>query len=144
MSNNYLAQEVEVAGSKYVVQAVGADAQRKILQKLGRYGIAHLIAGLAKAEAAKDPNEVKKAYVQTIVAIITNMPEEDQDYCIDKALEKTAIKGDSDPVSVDMFVGKIAEFYLLGAKAIGVQLGDFSFFQSLIKDLMAGAAEENE
>jgi len=134
-----LINEVEVGGKTYVVQAIDAQTQYKILQKLARYGIAHLVAGMVKSNA--DDAGVKRAYLQTIVAVIQQMPEADQDFCISEALKKTAEKGKGEAISISNFCGRISEYVLLGARAIGVQLGDFSCFLNLIPGSTATAQE---
>lgn len=143
MSDN-LAKEVEVEGNTYVVLPVSAQTQYKIFQKLSRYGIAPLFAGFAKAAADSDNKEsIKMAFVQAIVGVITSMPEDEQDFCISEALSKTTLKGNEEPITISEFTGRIAEYILLGGRAIGVQLGDFSCFLGLIKESMAEAQEEN-
>ena len=133
-----LIKEVEVGGVTYVVQPIDAQTQYKILQKLSRYGVAHLVSGMIKAETEKNKaGAMKLAYTQALLAIIQNMPEAEQDFCITNALKKTAVAGETEAVGISMFTGRIAEYVLLGAKAIGVQLGDFSCFQSLINESMA-------
>lgn len=137
-----LIKEVEVGGETYVVQAVDAQTQYKILQKLARYGIGHLIAGIAKAEA--DQVDIKRAYLHAITAVIQAMPEADQDFCIGEALKKTAIKGHTEAVKISNFCGRIGEYVLLGTKAIGVQLGDFTCFLNLIPGSTAKVQEGSE
>lgn len=140
-----LAKEITVEGQTYVVLPVDAQTQYKILQKTARYGVASLLNGFVKAEAANDKSEaVKLAFAQSIVAIISNMPDDAQDYCIENALAKTSLKGEQDPITIDHFSGRIGEYVLVGARAIGVQLGDFSCFRSLIKESMAEPPEEND
>ncbi len=139
MQENLIKKE-EVGGVNYVVQAVDAQTQYKIVQKLARYGIGHLIAGIAKA--GQDKTAVKKAYLTAIVAIVQSMPENDQDFCLQSALKKTAVEGNTTPVSISNFTGRIAEYILLGCKAIGVQLGDFTCFLNLIPSSTAEAQEE--
>lgn len=139
---DHLVKEVEVAGAHYVVQAVDAQTQYKILQKLSRYGVATLVAELAKIEA--DGGDTKMAFVKAVLALIQLMPEADQDFCIESALKKTSIKDQATPVEISNFSGKISEYVLLGAKAIGVQLGDFSCFLSLIPASTAMAQEGSE
>lgn len=135
-------KEVEVAGTTYVVLPVDAQTQYKILQKLARFGVAPLIAGFVKTE--EEGGDVQAAFVAAVIAIIERMPEEDQDFCLMKSLEKTTVSGEKTPVDISMFTGRIPEFMILGARAIGVQLGDFSCFRSLIPQSTAGATEEKE
>lgn len=140
---NYLSQEVEVGGTKYVVQAVDAYTQWHILQKLAKYGIAALVEQLVIAE--KEGGDIKTAMIKVITAVITAMPEEDQEFCITSALAKTAVKDQPEMrAEVSLFTGKISEYVMLGIRAIKVQLGDFSCFQSLIPGSTAGAAEDKE
>lgn len=139
---NELSKAVEVAGTEYVVMAVDAQAQYKILQKLSRYGAGTLVAEMVKIEA--EGGDIKTAFVKAILAIIQLMPDDDQDYCIAEALRKTTIKNSSVTVELSNFSGRISEYALLGAKAIGVQLGDFTCFLSLIPKSTAKAQEESE
>ena len=137
-----LSKEVEIGGTEYVVLSVDAQTQYKILQKLARHGVAPLVSGMAQAEQRGE--DMKTAFMGAILAIIHGMPEADQDYCINESLKKTAVKGESDPVTISKFTGRIGEWVMLGVRAIGVQLGDFSCFQSLIPSSTAGAPEETE
>lgn len=149
---NHLQQEITIGEATYVVAAVDAQTQYKILQKLSRYGAAHLVAGMVRAESQKDHEQgVKSAFMQAILAVVQNMPESDQDFCITEALKNTVVKdsaGDEQGkplrVGISMFSGRIAEYVLLGARAIGVQLGDFSCFLNLIPSSTAKAQEDSE
>ena len=136
---DHLKKEVEVAGKKYVVLAVDAQTQYKIWQKLAKYGAASFVGGMVKAEA--DGTDIRAAYVSTILAVIQAMPEGDQDFCINSSLQKTSELHVGEPVDISLFAGRIAEWIQLGVRAIGVQLGDFSSFLSLIPKSAAEAQE---
>jgi len=79
-----------------------------------------------------------------ILTIIQNMPEADQDYVLREAMGKTVLEGESDPVAIEQFSGKISEWVALGAQAIGHQLGDFSYFLRQIDESTAETKEKEK
>src|SRR5690625_7798264 len=91
---DHLVQEVEVGGKTYIVQAVDAQTQYKILQKLARFGVGPLIAGMVKA--GDDTAAVKRAYLHALVTVVQGMPEADQDFCLTEAVKKTAHQGQTE------------------------------------------------
>lgn len=131
---------VNVAGASYIVQMVDAQTQYKIFQKLARYGAATMVSSMVRAE--QSGGDIREAIIATALTIITNMPEAEQDFCVENALKNTAKEGDTETVNIQFFSGRIAEYLMLGARAIGVQLGDFSCFLSLIEDSKTAKAQE--
>src|SRR5690625_6718975 len=83
-------------------------------------------------KAGDDTAAVKRAYLHALVTVVQAMPEADQDFCLTEALKKTALQGQTERVDISSFSGRISEYILLGVRAIGVQLGDFTCFLNLI------------
>lgn len=136
MQASDLIKTVTVGGEDYRIAMCSAEDQRKILFRLGKYG---LEPALREISLAMIPSEalanrpVEMVPLAIVGTMISRMPEDDFNLICDKVLQKAQKVGEQRVVTLNDFTGRMQLYTQLAVAALGVNFADFSQFLSLFK-----------
>lgn len=131
-------RSIEHDGVTYRFAMPSAEKQRAVLFRLGKYGVEPLIRGLAIAETgASSSIAVTGGIVGTMLARI---PEDDFNFICDAMLGKLFKAGDSKPLTLEDFSGRLKTYFTLAVLALGSTFEDFTGLLTLFQKSTASAA----
>ena len=122
---------IEHDGVTYRFAMPGAEKQRSVLFRLGKYGVEPMIRGLALAEVgAASSFMVAGGIVGTMLA---RMPEDDFNFVCDSMLGKLFKEGSTAPLTMEDFSGRLKTYFTLVVMALGNVYEDFSGLLTLFQ-----------
>lgn len=115
---------IEHDGVTYRFAMPGAEKQRAVLFRLGKYGVEPMIRGLALAEVgAASSFMVAGGIVGTMLA---RMPEDDFNFVCDSMLGKLFKEGSTAPLTMEDFSGRLKTYFTLVVMALSATFEDFT------------------
>ncbi len=122
---------IEHDGVTYRFAMPGAEKQRSVLFRLGKYGVEPMIRGLALAEVgAASSFMVAGGIVGTMLA---RMPEDDFNFVCDSMLGKLFKEGSTTPLTMEDFSGRLKTYFTIVVLALGIVFEDFSGLLTLFQ-----------
>lgn len=122
---------IEHDGVTYRFGMPGAEKQRSVLFRLGKYGVEPMIRGLALAEVgAASSFMVAGGIVGTMLA---RMPEDDFNFVCDSMLGKLFKEGSTTPLTMEDFSGRLKTYFTIVVLALGIVFEDFSGLLTLFQ-----------
>lgn len=132
-----LIRSIEHEGVTYRFAMPGAEKQRAVLFRLGKYGVEPMIRGLALAEVgAASSFMVAGGIVGTMLA---RMPEDDFNFVCDSMLGKLFKEGSTAPLTMEDFSGRLKTYFTIVVLALGIVFEDFSGLLTLFQKSTASA-----
>ena len=108
---------VTVEGITYNYVQCNAKTQRSIMFRLAKYGLAGVL------EHAIENEDMGGAFIS---GLFTNMPEGEFNEICDSLLYKCFVQGETSPVTIDDFTGKMPDYMRLVVELLKGNFSDFS------------------
>lgn len=126
-----LIKTVDLDGVSYSIAMCPADKQRAVMFRLGKYGLEPAIRNMALAQVGAQ--SVEAIVLGIMGTMMSRMPEEDFNFILDTILYKVRRAGDTNPVTLSDFTGRMQDYTRLAIMALGVNFADFSSFLTLFR-----------